>query len=360
VLEWKGGEGRGPLSLELSPTWACNVNCRFCRRKDELKDYYRRERDLTDAQWVGIVERALALGTRKFMLRGGGDPLLRRSLLHELLPLVAANPEAEFSILTNGTLIDERLADGLTAAGWGEVTISLHGGTAATHDYVTDQPGSFAAVERSLANLAAARRAGGKPRVTFHCVVTRRSCRELAPLIELAARRGVEHVGFFPMHNPPYPEHVTELTMRPEDEKDFAALVPGYIALCERLKVGHCVQMSYQGENKELSAQSTGELKMPSVSAEEAVGLKPSCFFPFHHATITASGAMAPCCYGENAQRKADLHDVSFDAAWLGGDMGEYRASFEKGKLADFCKQCPNWYQRDNARVGALLAEAAT
>ena len=349
VTEWRAGKGRGPLSLELSPTWACNVNCRFCRRKDELKDYYRRERDLTDEQWVGIVERALALGTRKFMLRGGGDPLLRRSLLHKLLPLVAKSPEAEFSILTNGTLIDERLAEGFARAGWAEVTISLHGGTAATHDYVTDQPGSFAAVERSLRNLAKAKGAGAKPRVTFHCVVTRRSCREIEPLIAMAARNGVEHLGLFPMHNPPYPQYVSEMTMRPEDEKDFAALVPGYIALCEKLKVGHCIQMSYQGENKEHSAQAREFVPAPTEP----------CFFPWHHATITASGSMAPCCYGENAQRKADLHDVTFDAAWLGGDMAEYRASYEKGKLAEFCKHCPNWYQRDNARVREILGSAA-
>ena len=269
VAAWTRGRPQGPVSMEISPTMACNENCMFCRRKDEMKGYYAATTDVDDDKWISIVSDALEMGTQKILFRGGGEPLLRKSLFMRLFPLRVRYPEAELLVLTNGTTIDDRLAEGFVRSGWNDLTISLQGGTAAVHDAITDLPGSFERVTRSLELINAWKDRLGldRPSLNFHVVLTRKSCREIGPLIEFARKHRVVQIGLFPMHNAPYPQHVHDLEMRPEDEKDYRELVPGYIAAMERCGIRHCVQMSYQGENVELSRPAAAGEPAAAVSA---------------------------------------------------------------------------------------------
>lgn len=352
VAAWTRGRPQGPVTMEISPTMACNENCMFCRRKDEMKGYYATTTDVDDDKWIAVVSDALEMGTQKILFRGGGEPLLRKSLFMRLFPLRVRYPQAEFLVLTNGTTIDDRLAEGFVRSGWNDLTISLHGGTPAVHDAITDLSGSFERVARSLTLLNAWKDRLGleRPSLNFHVVLTRKSFRDIGPLIEFAREHRVVQIGLFPMHNAPYPQHVHDLEMRPEDEKKYRELLPGYIAAMERHGIRHCVQMSYQGENVELSATAVNAAAaLAPAAARKEIDLP--CYFPWAHAAITPNGAMAPCCYGENFRRSADLHAVSFREAWLGGDMAEARAEMSAGQLMPYCRQCPNWYQRDNARV---------
>jgi MoaA/NifB/PqqE/SkfB family radical SAM enzyme len=365
VQDWFRGAPRGPVSMELSPVMACNVNCMFCRRKDELPAYYKTEKDMTNERWFRIVADALELGTRRFLFRGGGEQTLRKRLFHSLFPLVPKYPGAEFMLLTNGTMIDERMAEGFVASGWNEITISLHGGTAETHDAIVDAPGSFAKIERALAAVNRFKRAQGRtlPGLSFHTVLTRLIYDKIDDVIELARKHDVHQVGIFPMHNPPYEQFVRDLTMRPEDKARYRALLPGYIKKLEGYGIQHCVQVTYQEENIEVSPQATTPLVEPARPAPEDGRLPEEarlpCYFPWSHTSITPNGALAPCCYGEGRQRKGDLNKVSFKEAWLGYDLGEYRELMKQGKLMEFCRLCPNWYQRDNHRLREILKDKA-
>ena len=89
VASWFEGKPRAPYYIEVSPITACNVNCRFCRKKAESADYYRRAKDLSDDRWYEILEKAVEMGTRRILFRGGGEPLLKRRLLRRMFPLIA-------------------------------------------------------------------------------------------------------------------------------------------------------------------------------------------------------------------------------------------------------------------------------
>jgi MoaA/NifB/PqqE/SkfB family radical SAM enzyme len=363
VSSWFRGEPLAPYSMEISPTMACNVNCLFCRKKDELADYYARTKDLPDDRWFEILSQAIEQGTRRLFFRGGGDPLLKRALLTRLFPLIQKHGVTGV-ILTNGTLIDERLAEGFVRSGWSQIIVSLHGGDAASHDQIVDTPGSFARVERSLnlVNEFKRRLGGDRPVLSFHVVLTRRIYREIDKIIDVAARHQVNDVGVFPMHNAPYPHHVVGLDMRPEDLREYALLVPGYKAALEGLGIGHDFQLAYQAETpREAAAPAPTPAE---TAASLAAGTGPligrlPCYFPWHHAAITPNGFVAPCCYGEGGQTKGDLHRDDFTKVWRERDMGEVRETMMRGELMPYCAKCPNWYQDDNRRIRALLSSPA-
>ena len=362
VAAWFQGSPRAPFSMELSPVTACNINCRFCRKKDELADYYSRADDLTDDRWHEVISEAVSMGTRKLLFRGGGEPGLKRRLLMRLFPLIRKEG-LSCTLLTNGTLIDERMAEGFVLSGWEEIIVSLHGGDSETHDYITDQPGSFDKVDRSLhwVNHFKEKHRSETPRLSFHVVLTRRSYQGLGKVIEFGAKHHVGSIGVFPMHNVPYEIFTRDLKMTAQDDLLYRSLIPGYQQRIESCGMGHDFQLAYQGPaSAEKPAPAPALAKPPSAPDNLPAEARLPCYFPWHHAAITPNGFIAPCCYGEGQQTKGDLHRVSFKEAWLAQDMGEVRQTMLQGGLMPYCERCPNWYQDDNRRLRRLFSEPKT
>jgi MoaA/NifB/PqqE/SkfB family radical SAM enzyme len=334
VASWLRGVPKAPFSMELSPTAACNADCRFCGRGGS-----RAEGELEDEVWLDAVREAADMGTRRFLFRGGGEPALRKGLIAKLSPLIRQRGLL-CTLLTNGTLIDEDTADALSGGGWEEVIVSLHGGDSSCHDSITGRPGSFQAVERSLELLNARK---PRPRLSFHVVLTRRSFRELDRIIEFAARHSCSHVGFFPMHDPPSEEDVRDLRMSPEDDAAYLALVPRYKSLLDQHGISHHFELRYQGGG--------------GGAAPVRAGIP--CFFPWIHATITPDGMLSPCCYGEGSGAGPGLGQARFRGAWLGPGMQECRSKMLGGTMMPYCRKCPDWYAGDNERLRRLLVGVA-
>ena len=354
VASWFQGRPRAPYYMEVSPITACNVNCRFCRKKAESADYYRRAKDLSDDRWYEVLAQAVAMGTRRILFRGGGEPLLKRRLLTRLFPLVKEKGVV-CTLLTNGTLIDESLAEGFVRSGWNEIIFSLHGGDAETHDYITDLPGSFARVTQALERLNRCKSLlkSRTPYLSFHVVLTKRSFRRIDKIIEFARSHRVGNMGVFPMHNAPYPDYVKELEMSGEDRRQYRDLVPGFKKLLDSYGIHHDFQMAYQGVPEGAPAPPAPGAP-PDPAALPALARVP-CYFPWYYATITPNGFISPCCYGEGAQTKGDLQRMDFEEAWLRQDMAQCRESMLSGGMMPYCRKCPNWYQSDNRRLREIF-----
>jgi radical SAM protein with 4Fe4S-binding SPASM domain len=118
--------------------------------------------------------------------------------LHPALPeLVAATATAGFRprLFSNGTRIDPSLAERLVAAGLRQVTISLDGASAATHDRLRGVPGAHALSLSAIEHFAKAGRARGLEISSF-TVVSRENFRELPEIAPLARARGAGRSAF--------------------------------------------------------------------------------------------------------------------------------------------------------------------
>lgn len=171
---------RTPRSLDLEITSRCNLRCRYCYYfQNEAVDY----RDLPTREWLEFFEELGRCAVMNVTLQGG-EPFLRDDL-ESLIRGIAAN-RMRFTILTNGTLIDDRIAAFIAGTGrCTTVQVSVDGSCAETHD-ASRGPGAFA---RTVAGIKALQRNGAP--VSCRVTVTRRNVDDL----ENTARFLLEELG---------------------------------------------------------------------------------------------------------------------------------------------------------------------
>lgn len=111
--------------LRISVTDRCNFRCVYCMPKSAFgRDHAFLPRDevLSFEEIERVVRLFVARGGSKVRLTGG-EPLLRRNI-EELIARLAAIPDVELTLTTNGSLL-RRKAAALKSAGLQRVTISL-------------------------------------------------------------------------------------------------------------------------------------------------------------------------------------------------------------------------------------------
>jgi cyclic pyranopterin phosphate synthase len=160
--------GRPLETLRVSVTDRCNFRCVYCMPKEVFgRDYAFLERDelLRFEEIARVVGVFAGMGVRTVRLTGG-EPLVRRDV-ERLVEMLAAIPELELALTTNGALLPQK-AQALADAGLDRVTVSLDSVDDATFRALNDV--DFP-VERVLAGIDAAAAAG--LRVKVNAVVKR-------------------------------------------------------------------------------------------------------------------------------------------------------------------------------------------
>ena len=117
--------GRPLETLRVSITDRCNFRCVYCMPKEVFgRDYAFLDREeLLRFEEIARVVRVFAgLGVKTVRLTGG-EPLVRRDV-ERLVQQLAAVPDIEIALTTNGTLLPQK-AQALADAGLNRVTVSL-------------------------------------------------------------------------------------------------------------------------------------------------------------------------------------------------------------------------------------------
>lgn len=149
--------------LRISVTDKCNLRCTYCMPREGVT-LVRHEDMLSLEEIADVARTAVALGVTKVRLTGG-EPLVRRNIVHLVSMLAAIEGIKDFAMTTNGTLLSG-FAEPLVAAGLGRINISLD--TLNPHRYAEITRGGD--VQRVLEGIEAARRAGLSP-VKLNCVI---------------------------------------------------------------------------------------------------------------------------------------------------------------------------------------------
>lgn len=137
-----------PRLVFWESTAGCNLQCIHCRRitiADQLTP-----QDLSTAETFKMIDDIAAVGKPVFVL-SGGEPLFRKDIFE--IARYASDTGMPVALATNGTLIDEAVAQKVKDSGVRRVSISFDGADAATHDAFRGLPGSFDAAIRGMKNL---------------------------------------------------------------------------------------------------------------------------------------------------------------------------------------------------------------
>ena len=123
-----------PTRVELELTERCNLSCKFC---------YNSQKPIDSPNIPVILERLHSEHIPEIVLTGG-EPILHPNFREILIKCTQIFQKT--MVQTNGTMIDDSIADLLAENGVFEVNISLHGASA-LHDSLTLKQGSH---ERAL------------------------------------------------------------------------------------------------------------------------------------------------------------------------------------------------------------------
>jgi radical SAM protein with 4Fe4S-binding SPASM domain len=166
-------------------TRACNLRCVHCYSASTGPED---ERELSTDAGLAMLE-DLARFRVPVVLFSGGEPLMRKDLF--TLIRRAAELGIRPVLSTNGTLIDQRVAERLREAGTRYVGVSLDG-LRRTNDAFRAVEGAF---DRALAGIRHAREAGIKVGLRFS--MTRRNAAEIGDLFDLVRDEGFPRVCFY-------------------------------------------------------------------------------------------------------------------------------------------------------------------
>ncbi len=112
-----------PFTVLISPTMQCNLQCKGC-----YSGKYTRYQGLSYELMDRVVGEARDFGSM-FIVLSGGEPLTRKQ---DLFRLVEKYNDMYFMFYTNGTLIDDSVADRLCSLGNAGAVMSLEGFEEAT------------------------------------------------------------------------------------------------------------------------------------------------------------------------------------------------------------------------------------
>jgi cyclic pyranopterin phosphate synthase len=165
--------------LEISADYRCNNRCLGCEAAGDGGP------SMTSAQVVAELARGRRAGATALWL-GGGEPTLRR----DLVPVVREARRLGYTqvrLQTNGLMLAyPEVPRRLAGAGLTEVSVSIKGAQAATHDRLTRTPGGFELLLRGIAEA----RAAGLP-VEGDILVYASNTAELADAVRAFHARGV-------------------------------------------------------------------------------------------------------------------------------------------------------------------------
>jgi radical SAM protein with 4Fe4S-binding SPASM domain len=168
-------------------TAGCNLSCLHCRRLDVSCALMRD--DLTTEQARQMI-RSLPETGRPILVFSGGEPLMRPDLFD-----LAADASAlglPIALATNGTIMDERIAQRVLDVGFRRVATSFDGPDAATHDKFRGIDGAFDATTRSFRQL---RRRGMSMQI--NTTITRHNFHLLDDIYRMALDLGADALHLF-------------------------------------------------------------------------------------------------------------------------------------------------------------------
>lgn len=177
-----------PVKSWVQVTATCNLQCKQCYgdctpepKSDEMTvdQFHRVLDDMADS---GVIE----------LLVEGGEPLQRPDVL---AVLAHAAPKMLVRLRTNGTLLDEAMAERIRAAGIRNLCIDFMGATPETHDWHVGEPGAF---EKTLNGLKVSLAAGFETLALM--IMTKRNAGEIQRFIDLCAAAGVKRVGILRLY----------------------------------------------------------------------------------------------------------------------------------------------------------------
>jgi len=131
---------RVPLQVSIEVTRRCPLECLHCYNNLPMGDMEAKQRELTKEEHFKVLDELVEMGCF-WLLYTGGEIFARKDFLE--IYTYAKKKGFLITLFTNGTLINEQIADYLTEWPPFAIEITLYGRTRETYEALTMIPGSY-------------------------------------------------------------------------------------------------------------------------------------------------------------------------------------------------------------------------
>lgn len=195
---------KGLLSMELELSRICNLRCLYCYASSGQA----LENELSLEEILDVVDQAIAMGAKKIIVLGGGEPLLYPHLF-EVIDHIR-NQGVIADMFTNGLTLTDEVAEKLFARQVG-VILKMNSRKAEIQDYLGGKEGTHAAIEKAYAALTKAGYPSEECSLGVQTIICQQNYDELPDLWRWARQQGIA----------PYVEAMT-MQGRANEYKDLA------------------------------------------------------------------------------------------------------------------------------------------
>lgn len=346
LVIWSKGGKVGPLSLEIWPTNRCNLKCVMCgtwasRRKAMEKGLIykpeeEKKRELPDKIWLKIVDEAIKLDVKEFLITGGGEPLMRKGTVIKLMEKIK-ECGAYGTLNTNGTLLSQKDVLKFINIGWDMIIFSLDGPNGKTHDAIRNVKGTFNKVKKILLEIKKQKikLKVEKPKVVFNTVILNKNFEKLQKLVEFASLVGCEDITFIPLIT--FDKSVEKYKLSSLQRFKLSKIIDRVEKLSQQLGV-HTNILQFR-ENPIGDTSRMNELILSEVKSSSGFASIP-CYEPFLHLLITPDGLTTSCCMLAGKGVKEDFTSKGLKDIWFGEWFNNLREQFLRKELPIECGTC--------------------
>jgi len=337
LLKWADGGMAAPYTLEIWPTFRCNLNCVFCahnlQRKASSIDY---SKEITPKRWLEILSEACQLGVKEIRLVGGGEPLDADNL--SLFMARIKDYKMVGSMTTNGTLFSDSLVKDLVLSGWDRIEFSIDGPNAEINDYLRGTEGVFDKIISTLKLFAGYKNKfkRDKPELSFSTVVTNLNFDKIDLMLNLAHSNSCKQIVLLDLNlDTPISK---KLKLNNSQRRRFQENLSSLKTKSKQLNIDLCTDMvNYQDHM--INTKKEGFI-LPNISPKFKF-LELPCFEPWYYMQIKHDGRVSPCCCGFcNKREKERMNTESLESMWYGRHLSTIRKNLLNKKLVSDCSFC--------------------
>ncbi|HNR34315.1 MAG TPA: radical SAM protein [Candidatus Hydrogenedentes bacterium] len=326
---WERGETPGPWCISVFPTNRCNIRCVMCWQRYFENDT---SHELSDERLLHLVDEAAALGCQDWIIQGGGEPLMRATLVMRMCERIRQHG-MNGRLVTNATLLKPSHIRTLIEIGWDNLTVSIDGATAEVHDAIRGQ-GTFRKTASATSRCAEMRRETNSPwpRIQISTTLMRHNYSDLPGIVELAHRLGCDSI-------------LADLTclsfgrdnlITPEQRQELPGIVE------QAVQRGRELGIVTDFDHLTISPWAATFLRNPWRASEPPPRMFDNawCYAPWYAMSVFANGGVAPCTMDWN-RTAPNLASASLAEIWEGPYFARARDRMALEQSLDCCDKCP-------------------
>lgn len=177
-----------PRLIFWETTTECNLECIHCRRLNTSKELSKK--DLTTQEGYTFIDSIQQLNPSTILVFSGGEPLYRRDIFE--LANYAVQKNLTVALATNGTLIDQDIAQKILQSGIHRVSVSIDGASPEVHDSFRQVKGSY---DRALNGIKILKTSGISSQINF--TLAKHNIHQLEDIYNLALDLKLDALHFF-------------------------------------------------------------------------------------------------------------------------------------------------------------------